>query len=161
MSLWSMPNKYAKMAMSGKGKMSKPPRHVEKPRYKRLMGDEPKKPTRRKATEKEKIVPGVGARLRWVRELVGITQAELAAELSAELKINQTQWSRWEKDKRPAPPHIMIVVCNRLQISMDYIYRGYLLGVHPDLAERLLKAHPGELMPPPRYTGWHKGKDQP
>lgn len=157
MSLWSMPNKYAKMAMSGKGKMSKPPRHVEKPRYKRGMGDEPKKPAQRKAPDKERIVPGVGARLRWVRELIGIKQTEL----SAELKLTQGEWSRWETEARAAPPHLMIEVCNRLQISMDYIYRGSLLGVHPDLAEQLLKAHPGELTPPPRYTGWHKGKDQP
>ena len=103
--------------------------------------------------EQKKLAIDVGRRLRWVRELTGRTQDEMVADAS------QGQWSRWETGERLIPPVAAIEVCNRLRISMDYIYRGHLLGVHPELAKYLWGQHPQELVPPPIYTGWGKGMD--
>lgn len=103
--------------------------------------------------EQKKLAVEVGRRLGWVRELTGRTQEEMLTEAS------QGQWSRWETGERLIPSVVAIEVCNRLRISMDYIYRGHLLGVHPELAKSLWEQHPRELVPPPIYTGWGKGMD--
>lgn len=108
-------------------------------------------------TEEERaLAVAAGQRLVWVRELTKLKQDQVADAVG----VTQGEWSRWERGVRLAPPDIMARACFRLRISMDYIYRGLLIGVHPDLADELMKLHPGELEVPPIYTGWSKGTDQ-
>lgn len=107
--------------------------------------------------EESALAISAGRRLMWVRELTGRTQTQIAAAVG----VSQGEWSRWELGTRLQPPDVMKIACLRLRISMDYIYRGLLIGVHPDLADELLKRHPEELKAPPIYTGWSTGTDQP
>ncbi len=90
----------------------------------------------------------IGQRLLWLRLLSGKTQDQMVTAAA------QGRWSRWENGERVIPPHVAIDVCNRFRVSMDYIYRGSLIGVHPDLATALLERYPGRLIPPPFYTGY-------
>jgi hypothetical protein len=90
----------------------------------------------------------IGQRLMWVRLLAAKNQDQMAAAAA------QGRWSRWERGERIIPPHVAIEVCDRFRVSMDYIYRGRLIGVHPDLAKALLARYPGRLIPPSFYTGW-------
>src|SRR5271157_4431723 len=99
-------------------------------------------------THDQEVNPAVGQRLRWVRDLAGLTQQEVAAESSA-----QGGWSRFENGVRMIPIREALEFCSRFQVSMDYIYRGHLTGVRPALAEQLLALHP-ELVRPPISTGW-------
>lgn len=104
----------------------------------------------------DQLAISAGKRLRWARESTGLNRSKFARAID----IHPSEWSRWENAKRnPPAPHRMLVVCLKLRISMDYIYRGLLIGVHPELAQRLLKEHPGELKLPPTYTGWDTDTD--
>jgi transcriptional regulator with XRE-family HTH domain len=107
--------------------------------------------------EERALAVAAGQRLVWVRELTKLKQEQVAEAVG----VTQGEWSRWERGLRVPPPDVMVQACFRLRISMDYIYRGLLIGVHPDLADELLRLHPGELTVPPIYTGWSKDMDQP
>ena len=103
--------------------------------------------------EEKRLAAAVGRRLKWVRDLTGRTQGEMLPGRS------HGEYSRWENGKRALPLLDAIELCNRFRISLDYIYRGHLLGVHPELAKMLWEQHPKELVMPPIYTGWGKGMD--
>lgn len=108
-------------------------------------------------TEEEKLfAAAIGQRLLWVRLLADKTQEEMVLS-----KKYQASYSRWENGQRIITISGALEVCRRLDISLDYIYRGHLTGVVPELAEQLLKLHPGELVQPPFYTGWRRDKDPP
>ena len=99
--------------------------------------------------EADLLALAVGQRLRWVRLMTGKTQEEVATAVGA-----QGRWSRWENGLRVIPVREALQVCRRLQISMDYIYRGHLTGVHPKLATRLYAEYPDKLVMPPPQLGW-------
>jgi transcriptional regulator with XRE-family HTH domain len=109
----------------------------------------------RKVAERQLSIEA-GRRLAWARTISGLTQQEIADLVGC----SQGEWSRWERGVRAPPdPAIMVVACRRLRISMDYIYRGLLIGVQPSMADALFKAHPEALKPPPIYTGWSTDTD--
>lgn len=97
-------------------------------------------PKRAEVDTPEKIVwaKAMGSRLAWVREAVGIKQAKMAELLG----IGQQAMSRYETGQRIPDPYIMLIFCSRFKVSMDYVYRGSLNGVHVRLAELLEEAHP-------------------
>lgn len=114
-------------------------------RYKRIM------------TQKEReaaLAEAVGRRLSWLRAAIDQKQQQMFKGKSA-----QTQWSRFERGERLIKPVQALEICDRFQVSMDYIYRGHLNGVHPALAEVLYNSHP-QLVLPPIYTGWSTDTDQ-
>lgn len=88
--------------------------------------------------ERDIWMPSVGARLRLVREIADVTQVQMAEWLDA----NQGTISKWEDGRRLLPPYKALVVCARFRVSMDYIYRGTLWGVHPALAADLVSRMP-------------------
>jgi transcriptional regulator with XRE-family HTH domain len=100
-------------------------------------------------TEGSLLALAVGERLRWVRLLSDYTQEEIATSTGG-----QGRWSRWERGIRVIPVKEALEFCRRMQVSMDYIYRGHLTGVHPELAERLYALYPDKLRLPPPFTGW-------
>lgn len=102
--------------------------------------------------EKAAWAKKVGQRLAWVREIAGASQGKVASLLG----IGQQAVSGYEKGIRVPDPHVMLVFCARFQVSMEYVYRGGLAGVHPALAGALLAAHP-ELRPPANDTGQDTG----
>ncbi len=105
------------------------------------------------ADEPAALAVEIGPRLRWLRLLSGKTQDQMVTAAA------QGQWSRWETGERIIPPHVAVEVCKQHRVSMDYIYRGSLVGVHPDLAKALLERYPGRLTPPPLWTGYTDSDD--
>jgi len=74
-----------------------------------------------------------GQRLRAVRDLASVTQ-EVICEV---LRVDQSTWSKWERGERmPALP-AMLTFCDRFGLTLDFIFRGDLRSVHPDLAQVL------------------------
>jgi transcriptional regulator with XRE-family HTH domain len=86
----------------------------------------------------EAILQGVGNRIRWVRELAGVSQSELARLYNTD----QSKWSKYESGQRKPDPVDMISFCARFDVTMDYIYRGRLAGCNHELALRLAAEHP-------------------
>lgn len=81
---------------------------------------------------------GVGRRLMWVREIARHTQAQAAEMIGAK----EGEYSKWESGELAAAPARLLRFCARYRVSMDYIYRATMQGVHPELADMLLDAHP-------------------
>lgn len=88
--------------------------------------------------ERDVWMPGVGARMRLVRELADVTQVQLAEILAA----NQGTIAKWEAGQRLLPPYKGLAFCARFRVSMEYLYRGTLFGVHPALAAQLMALQP-------------------
>jgi transcriptional regulator with XRE-family HTH domain len=62
----------------------------------------------------------IGARVRQVREISGMSQTELARTLATD----QSKWSKYELGHRMPDPIEMIGFCEMLGVTLDYIYRG-------------------------------------
>lgn len=97
----------------------------------------------------------VGQRLKWVREIVEPNQAECARIMSTE----QSTWNKYEAGTRKQDPYKMVEFCNRFRVTLDYLYRGVLAGVHEDLSLQLAARHP-ELVLGPTDMAQDKGKPQ-
>lgn len=104
------------------------------------------KPRRRTADRKQMIQ--VGIRLRWVREAMRKTQAEMADIIG----VHQTAWSLYERGQRFPDSFDAIRICDKLKITLDYLLTGDLNEVEPVLATVLSLQHP-ELIPPNGSTG--------
>lgn len=96
-----------------------------------------------------------GQRIRTIRELSGLKQAQISALLGA----SQGQWSRWELGERLPPEPIMKKFAARAQTSLDLIYSGRPVGTS-DVLLRLLQAKvPHLLVTDPTDTGPDMDKD--
>ncbi len=93
----------------------------------------------------------VGIRLRWVREVLGITQQEMADRMG----LHQSAWSLYERGLRFPDQFLAIALCGKLQIDFDYMIKGDLKGVGQELATHLAARHP-ELVEPNGMAP-HKG----
>ena len=75
-------------------------------------------------TMPDKPFHGVPNRLRAIREELGLSRTEMAEWLG----VGRTRWGNWEggPDKAGNYPDedVMIELCHRLDLTMDYIYRG-------------------------------------
>lgn len=99
-------------------------------------------------------VPGqqrlAGERIRVVRDLAGVTQEAICEVLA----VDQSTWSKWEKGVRTPPISAMSAFATRFKVSLDFIYRGQPVGLHPDLLavlrlsfSHLLSEVPGDMGP--------------
>ena len=104
----------------------------------------PKRPDYTEDSGMSELQRQTGQHLKWVRKLARHTQ-EQTCEL---IGVDQSTWSKYEKGERMPDPYKMVIFAARYRVSLDYIYRGRLTGVHPALAELLRLAHP-ELRDPP------------
>jgi len=104
--------------------------------------------------EAREMMIHVGERLRWVREVHGKSQAEMAEIVG----VTQTAWGKWELGQRTPDRYKLPEVVARLRISIDYLLGNTLEGVERSLALRLAAAHP-ELVSSMR-TEEGKGKLQ-
>jgi transcriptional regulator with XRE-family HTH domain len=85
----------------------------------------------------------VGQRLAWAREVVGVTQQQVADMIV----VDQSAYSKWENGSRLAAPGAMVRFCDLFGVSLDFIYRGKIGGLmRRDVELRLVAAHP-ELVP--------------
>ena len=87
----------------------------------------------------EKITEHLGVRLRWAREAENKTQADMCRLLD---DMDPSTWNRWEHGSRYPDPVVMVRLCERFGLTMDYLYRGKLAGVREDMALRLAARHP-------------------
>lgn len=88
------------------------------------------------------IAPGLGARVRWVRELVMMEGAGQAAAARL-LRCDQGTYNKIEKDGRGLSLALALRMCQAWGVTLDYIYRARLTSeVNRDLALRLAAAHP-------------------
>lgn len=77
------------------------------------------------------IMEEAGARLRLIRELGDQTQVEVCDLLG----VDQSTWSKWESGKRVPDPLAVIRFAGRFRVSLDFIYTGRPIGVHPALLQ--------------------------
>lgn len=80
----------------------------------------------------------VAKRLKWARELVGLTPTELAADIG----VDTTAIRHIEYGNRLPSLHVMMSLCHVLRVSPQYLLWGSLEAVDPELAGRLKSAHP-------------------
>jgi transcriptional regulator with XRE-family HTH domain len=85
----------------------------------------------------------IGKRLRWAREQIPLTQAELARSLD----ITVVTLSKAENGQRALSILSLITAANRLRTGTEYLLTGDLVAVEPELRERLVLAHPELLLP--------------
>ncbi len=95
-------------------------------------------PRRSREPSISEAMAATGRYLKWAREIVEPNQAECARIMD----IGQSVWNKWEKGTRAPDPYKMIEFCARFRVTMDYIYRGRLQGVNPELALHLAALHP-------------------
>jgi len=82
-----------------------------------------------------------GRRLRAVRELAGVKQEALCERL----RIDQSTWSKYEQGKRTPGMPVMIEFAARFDVSLDFIFRGLPVGMHPELVKLMRLGHPDLL----------------
>lgn len=80
----------------------------------------------------------VGNRIRWARELVEPNRAEFARLMG----VDRSTLAKIEDGSRPPSVFNVLDISHRLRVSADYILRGSLVGVDPELAARLVRQHP-------------------
>lgn len=90
----------------------------------------------------------IGKRLRWSREALGIS----AAELSRLFGYRDNTLSQWETGRNPPNPTKLVLFCDVYGISLDWLYRGSLAGPLPDdfrqeMRERMAEEANGENPP--------------
>ena len=93
----------------------------------------------------------LGERLKWVREIMGKTQQEMADMVG----IQQSAWCQYETGRRSPDAFQAVRIAAKMKISVDYLLSGSLDGVERNLAIQLVRDHP-ELAPP-RNKGWNTG----
>lgn len=76
----------------------------------------------------------IGARLRKLRDAVGINQASMAKTLG----ITQSAWSQYESGSRRITLEVSASAAARFGVTLDWIYRGDPSGLPMKLAELLI-----------------------
>lgn len=75
-----------------------------------------------------------GLRLRAAREAVdGMNQKALAASVN----VQPNTWSMWENGHRPADAFAVARFCNRYGATMDWVYRGSMVGLPASLRQKI------------------------
>jgi len=89
------------------------------------------------------LMAAAGQRLRWVREVLGMSQAQIAEAVG----ITQSAWSLYELGKRWPDQFEAPRLASKLKISLDYMLNGSLDEVERELAIRLAARHPELVFP--------------
>lgn len=97
---------------------------------------------RRTSTDLELMV-AMGQRLRWVRDILGKSQAQMADAVG----IDQTAWSLYERGQRWPDVTQAARIVAKLKVSLSYLLEGSLEGVERELAIRLAAHHPELVLP--------------
>lgn len=79
-----------------------------------------------------------GQRLRWARE----TQEPSLEEAAGVMGVPAQLWDKYEENQKKPSIEKMEEFAHRFSVSLDYLYRGQLVGIHDDVLAVLLKRHP-------------------
>lgn len=84
------------------------------------------------------FAPLIGERLSMVVAIVGVSQSAIGREIG----VDQSTVTKWLKGQRVPSVYQMALFCETYGCSLDFIYRGSLVGVRQDLAVRLAAHFP-------------------
>ena len=84
----------------------------------------------------------VAGRLALLRGTLGLTQARMS-ELVGATETGQT-WQHYESGRRMIAIHHAVTLCVRFGVTLDWVYRGNINGLPPDLGPKL-QADPRNL----------------
>ncbi len=106
-----------------------------------------------RTTADRALMKAAGTRLRWVRDIRGESQEEIAEHVG----VHQTTWSLYERGERWPDEFEAARLLGKLKISREYLLEGGLQGVERELAIQLAARHPELAGPtdkePHRGTG--------
>lgn len=81
----------------------------------------------------------IGVRLRYLREVLGHSQAAWAREL----QLTPSLLNKWEQGTRPPNHQALIIIAKSTRCTMDYLFMGEIGPMmDPRLRRALLSAHP-------------------
>ena len=108
------------------------------PRYTRRMQKKPKK----RGVSLETLAR-IGRHLRWLREALGIPQAEWARRMG----ISVFALNKWEAGTKLPNINALITICDASGASMDYLVRGLVTAdMAPELVDLLHRQHAADLV---------------
>ena len=95
----------------------------------------PREPHKGKTPRKAKDIE-VGNRLRAARKALGGSQEEWAVVCGIPPE-RSNRYNQYETGARHANPYILRPLCERYQLTLDYLYYGRLSGLSHELAEKI------------------------
>lgn len=75
----------------------------------------------------------IAGRLKLTRRALGLTKTDFSS--AADIAINT--YSQWESGDRSPDLVLAIRLCDRFELTLDWIYRGDLSGLRHGLAQRI------------------------
>ena len=96
----------------------------------------------------------IGQRVRWVRELLGITPTQLGADVGVDASLIR----HIERGVRLPSIHVLMSLCHVCRVSPQYLLWGSLEAVDLELAGQLKQLHPELQWPAERGAAAHTDK---
>ena len=87
----------------------------------------------------DKHVAFVAGQLQLAIEALGLTQAQVARTLG----ITASKLGNWKRGDNYPDPFLITMFCDRYNVTMDFLYRGHILGLSKELADGLAKSKAG------------------
>ena len=78
----------------------------------------------------------IGARLAVTRKALGLTQAEMDRRMGSALTDGQT-FNFYETGRQRIPTHHALALCRTCNITLDWIYRGQMHSLQPDICAKI------------------------
>ena len=78
----------------------------------------------------------IGARLAVTRKALGLTQAEMDRRMGSALSNGQT-FNFYETGRQRIPTHHALALCRTCNITLDWIYRGQMHSLQPDICAKI------------------------
>ena len=78
----------------------------------------------------------IGARLAVTRKALGLTQAEMDRRMGSGLTNGQT-FNLYETGRQRIPTHHARALCRTCNITLDWIYRGQMHSLQPDICAKI------------------------
>ena len=81
-------------------------------------------------------LPEIGARLAVTRKALGLTQTEMDRRMGSALTNGQA-YNAYETGRQRIPTHHALALCRTCNITLDWIYRGQMHSLQPDICAKL------------------------
>src|SRR6478672_7096147 len=85
----------------------------------------------------------IGARLAVTRKALGLTQAEMDRRMGSGLTNGQS-FNFYETGRQRIPTHHALALCRTCNITLDWIYRGQMHSLQPDICAKIESELEGE-----------------
>lgn len=71
----------------------------------------------------------VGERLRRTRAALGLSQVQMSRSIG----VSPQRWNNWERGTRPLDLSAAVALCERHELTLDWLYRGVSAGLPYEL----------------------------